>query len=182
MFGGKTERMIAVLRAARDEGRRVLAFKHVIDNRYDAHHLVTHRNEMFDALRVADAVGILDAVLGRGRDEPPGADLVAIDEGHFFKMPLLDVVRTLLDRGISVIVAGITNDAWGRPFDPMPQLADMADTVVLKQAPCSVCGRPATYTQRITAVNTLHMVGGLADYEPRCADHFTPLPGPPESR
>lgn len=182
MFGGKTERMIAVLRAAESEGRRAIAFKHIIDNRYDAEHLVTHRNEMFEAVRVSCAEEILTAVLNQSSPSQPAVDLVAIDEGHFFKRALVPVVRRLLERGVSVIVAGISNDAWGRPFEPMPELAAMADRVVIKQAPCVVCGKPAEFTQRITAVNTLHMVGGLADYEPRCADHFTPLPGPPESR
>ena len=50
------------------------------------------------------------------------------------------------------------------------------------QAPCRICGDPAPFTQRTTPVNTLHMVGGLDDYEPRCAEHFTPLSGPPEKR
>lgn len=174
MFGGKTEYMIARLRQAASRGRRVRAFKHCIDDRYDPDHLVTHRHDRFDAIRAGDG----DAILEHSQD----ADFVAIDEGHFFKNELLPVVRALLDRGVSVIVAGITHDAWGRPFEPMPQLAEMADAVVLKQAPCRVCGAPSPYTQRMTQVDTLHMVGGLDDYEPRCAAHFTPLAAPPETR
>jgi hypothetical protein len=34
----------------------------------------------------------------------------------------------------------------------------------------------------MTAVNSIHMVGGLDDYEPRCEEHFTPLSIPPEAR
>ncbi len=174
MFGGKTEHMIARLRAAVGEGRRVRAFKHAIDDRYVADHIVTHRRDAFEACRVTGA----DAILELAGD----AELVAIDEGHFFNQALVPVVRSLLDRGISVIVAGISNDAWGRPFEPMPQLAAIADRVIVKHAPCRVCGRPAPYTQRITEVSTIHMVGGLDDYEPRCAEHFTPLAIPPENR
>jgi len=174
MFAGKTERMIAVLRQAQAEGQRVRAFKHCIDNRYDPTHLVTHTQDRFDAQPVPDAEAILA--------QSVGADFIAIDEGHFFKLPLIPVVYQLLERGTSVIVAGLSNDAWGRPFDPMPQLREMATTVTTKQSPCRVCGKPSAYTQRMTAINTLHMVGGLDDYEPRCAEHFTPLPGPPESR
>ena len=91
-------------------------------------------------------------------------------------------MRELLERGVTVLVAGITNDAWGRPFDPMPQLAEMADEEILLQAPCRVCGKPAPFTQRTVPVNTVHMVGGLEEYEPRCAEHFTPLSTPPEKR
>jgi thymidine kinase len=174
MFGGKTEYMIARLRAAVSDGLRVRAFKHAIDNRYDANHIVTHRRDAFEAQQVPSADAILEQV--------GDAELVAIDEGHFFKMALVPVVETLLRKDVSVIVAGISNDAWGRPFEPMPQLAEIADHVVVKHAPCRVCGRPAAYTQRMTSVNSIHMVGGLDDYEPRCREHFTPLSIPPEAR
>ena len=174
MFGGKTEHIIARLRKEQARGKTVKAFKHRIDNRYDPDHLVTHAEDRFDAVRVSDASSILAA--------SEGVDVVAIDEGHFFKMPLIPVVQALLARGLTVLVAGISHDAWGRPFEPMPDLVSMADEEVLRQAPCRVCGEPAPFTQRMTAVSTLHMVGGLDDYEPRCEAHFTPLSGPPEQR
>lgn len=174
MFGGKTERMIARLRLAQSHGLRVKAFKHAIDNRYDATHLVTHTQDRFEAIPVPDA----DAIARQCDD----VDFIAIDEGHFFKAALVPVLQSLLDRGVSIIVAGLTHDAWGRPFEPMPQLCAMADEVTTRMSPCRVCGKPSPYTQRMTAVNTLHMVGGLDDYEPRCAEHFTPLSSPPEQR
>ena len=167
MFGGKTEHMIGRLRAALAAGRRVRAFKHQIDDRYAADAIVTHPGERFDAVRVAESA----AILPRAGD----VDFLAIDEGQFFGISLLDVVETLRTGGKSVIVAGITHDAWGRPFDPIPQLCAVADSIVVRQAPCRVCGVPAAYTQRMTVVASPHMVGGLGDYEPRCARHFTPL-------
>lgn len=174
MFAGKTEQVIALLRRAMAEGKRTMAVKHVIDNRYDPEHLVTHRQDRYDAVRVSNAAAI------------PGvcqsADVVAIDEGHFFKMALVPIVRQLLSSGRTVIVAGISHDAWGRPFEPMPRLAEIADEVVTMEAPCRVCGKPSPFTQRMTPVNPSSMVGGLNDYEPRCAEHFTPLPGPAERR
>lgn len=173
MFAGKTERLIAWLRHAETEGRVVRAFKHSIDDRYDADHLVTHTQDRFPAVRVRTADEILDRI--------DGAEYVAIDEGQFFGAPIVPAVRALLDRGVSVIVAGITNDAWGRPFTPMPELADLADEVQAFLSPCRVCGEPAAYTQRMVPVNAPTMVGGVDEYEPRCAEHFTPLPGPPET-
>jgi thymidine kinase len=172
MFAGKTEYLIARLRAEQARGRRVLAFKHAIDARYDADHLVTHNGDHFDAMRVSDAGAVL-----KHADQ---ADVIAIDEGHFFKLPLVPVVQKLREQGKTVLVAGITHDSWGRPFEPFPQLTALADEEVLRQAPCRVCGEPAPYTQRMTPVNTEFMVGGLGDYEPRCAAHFTALPEPPK--
>lgn len=174
MFAGKTETMIARLRLARQAGRRVVAFKNSIDDRYDADHLVTHRGDRFDARRAATPEDIL-VQMG-------DAQTVAIDEAQFFGTALIRVVESLLCRGIDVIAAGITNDAWGRPFEPMPDLARLASEEVLLRAPCRVCGQPAAFTQRLVPVTTAHMVGGLEEYEPRCGDHFVPLPGPPEQR
>lgn len=174
MFAGKTEHLIARLRRARADGLRVKAFKHSIDNRYDATHLVTHTQDRFDAIPVPDAAAVLA--------QSSAVDVVAIDEGQFFREALVPVVKELIGRGVSVVIAGISNDAWGRPFEPMPQLMEMADEVVTKYSPCRVCGEPAAFTQRLSPVDTLHMVGGLSDYEPRCKAHFEPLPGPPENR
>lgn len=174
MFSGKTEHMIAELRREKARGQVVKAFKHSIDDRYDADHLTTHRGDRFEAVRVNSAVAIPDLC--------EGAHVVAIEEGHFFGLALIPVVRELLGRGVTVLVAGITHDAWGRPFDPIPQLAEMADEEILLQAPCRVCGEPAPFTQRMVDVNSAVMVGGVDEYEPRCAAHFTPLSTPPEVR
>ena len=174
MFGGKTEHLISCLRQAQSEGLCVKAFKHHIDDRYDPTHLVTHAQDRFDAIRIPNAEAILE--------QCDGCDWIGVDEGHFFKNALIPVVERLLDRGISVVITGITFDAWGRPFDPMPQLCEMADREVLKQTPCRTCGKPSPYTQRMTEMDALHMAGGVGDYEPRCADHFTPLSTPPEKR
>src|SRR6185436_2580077 len=107
------------------------------------------------------------------------AECVASDEGQFFKPVLVDVVRKLCEGGKHVMIACISHDAWGRPFDRMPQLAETADAVEAKLAPCRVCGKPAEFTQRMVPVTTPTMVGGLESYEPRCQDHFTPLEGSP---
>ncbi len=174
MFSGKTEYLIARLRQLKAEGCRVIAFKHAIDDRYDPEHLVTHRSDRFDAVRVSQPEAILD--------QCGDADVVAIDEGQFFKMPLIPVVEKLAARGKIVLIAGITHDAWGRDFEPIPQLVKLADEAIVRQAPCRICGKPAPFTQRMTPVNHPHMIGGLDEYEPRCAAHFTPLPSPPEQR
>jgi thymidine kinase len=171
MFAGKTETMIDRLRRAESEGKTVLAFKHEIDDRYEPDHLVTHRGGRFHARRVSGPERILELC--------DAYATIAVDEAQFFGTGLLAVVEVLLGRGQDVYVAGITHDAWGRAFQPVPELARRASEVVLLQAPCCVCGAPAPYTQRMAPVTTARMVGGLDEYEPRCARHFVPLTDPP---
>lgn len=169
MFSGKTEELIARLRMAREAGLVVRAFKHSMDDRYDPDHLITHRHEKFEAIRAPDA-----AAIERLAAE---AVVIGVDEGHFFGIPLIEAARRLAAAGKRVIVVGLENDAWGRPFDPMPQLAALALHVTSKRVACTVCGAAAPYTQRMVPITSRCMVGGVGEYEPRCREHFEAVSG-----
>lgn len=171
MFAGKTEELIGRLRDAKAGGLRVLAFKHAIDNRYDPDHLITHTREKFDAVRAPD-VATIDRMAAE-------ADVIGIDEGHFFGRPLIDCAVRLRDRGKRVIVVGLENDVWGRPLTPMPQLAELSMHVVSKRVPCTICGEAARFSMRLVPVTEPTMVGGVGDYEPRCGVHFQPVSNNP---
>lgn len=170
MFAGKTARLIERLAAASSAGHRVVACKHVLDRRYDPSCLATHDGRQFPAVAVADA----DEV----ERQAAGAAVVGVDEAQFFGRPLVEVVARLRAAGCGVIVAGIHHDAWGQDFPPLPQLIAAADEIELLHVPCTVCGRPAEYSQRLTPVPAGDMVGGPGDYAPRCATCFQPLATP----
>lgn len=171
MFAGKTEELIARLRAAMEGGLKTAAFKHAIDERYDPDHIITHTRDKFTAFRVPDGAAI-ERLIG-------DASVIGIDEGHFFGLSLVDSVRRLRDRGKRIIIVGLEHDAWGNPFVPMPQLAEIAHSVLSKRIGCTVCGEAAMFTQRMVPVHTPTMVGGVGEYEPRCRAHFQPLEGEP---
>ena len=59
MFAGKTALLIERLSEARAAGRRVRAFKHSLDTRYDVTRLATHDGRTFEAIPAADADAIL---------------------------------------------------------------------------------------------------------------------------
>jgi len=170
MFAGKTARLIERLYAARAAGRSTLAVKHPLDDRYDPTELATHDGRRFPARTLPDAAALLAAA--------GDAEVVGIDEGQFFGPALVAACESLRRRGCRVIVAGIDHNAWGRPFPPFPQLKAVADEVEILHVPCTVCGAPARYSQRMTPVVDGRMVGGPGEYEPRCARCFIPLPGP----
>jgi thymidine kinase len=193
MFSGKTARLIGLLQAAAAAGRRVLAVKHAIDDRYDASHLATHDGRRFPAASARNAAEVMrlaagdDAVACREAAvvEPAGRsarripfDVIGVDEAHFFGDELTDVCRALVRHGRSVIAVGLHHDAWGRPFAPLPALIELADVVTLLQAPCTGCGAPAEYSQRMTPVTDPLMIGGPEAYQARCAGCFVPLAPP----
>jgi thymidine kinase len=169
MFAGKTARLIEWLKAEQDTGRRVVAFKHTLDNRYAPTELATHDNLRFPARSLPDAKQV--------EAQARSADVVGIDEAQFFGRELAAVCERLRLRGQRVIVAGIDHDTWGQPFPPLPQLKQIADHVELRHTPCRVCGAPARYSQRMMPVVNGQMVGGPREYEPRCEKCFVPLSG-----
>jgi thymidine kinase len=168
MFSGKSERLVSAIQAAYAAGRQVAAFKHALDNRYAAGHIVTHHGQRVDAIAVSDVNRLLQAV---GQ-----ADLVVIDEAQFFGDELVAACRSLADAGCEVIVAGLDLDSWGLPFGPMPKLEAMAEEIMRTSAICAQCGRPANRTQRLTPVTNKIMIGGPENYEPRCEACFVPPP------
>jgi thymidine kinase len=170
MFAGKTARLIERLAAAQAAGRRVVACKHELDRRYDPTLLTTHDGRQFPAVAIASAAHVLR--------EAAHAEVLGIDEAQFFGRTLVRVCWEFRAVGCTVLVAGIDHDAWGQPFPPLPQLAKLADEVERLEAPCTVCGRPAPFSQRMVPVVAGQMVGGPGEYEPRCAAHFQPLPPP----
>ena len=170
MFAGKTARLIARLAQARAAGRRVVACKHRLDDRYDLARLITHDGRACAAVPVSGAGEVLRAAAH--------AQVVGIDEAQFFGRSLVRVCLELRAGGRTVVVAGIDHDAWGQPFPPLPQLSARADELEQMDAPCAVCGRPAVFSQRMVPVIDGRLVGGPGEYEPRCPAHFTPLASP----
>ena len=108
-----------------------------------------------------------------------GIELAAVDEGHFFGEPLVDVCRGLVRRKINVIVTSLDRDSWGRRFPVAEQLTALADEAVVRHAICARCGATADRTQRLTPIIDGNMVGGPESYEPRCRSCWTPPPEPP---
>lgn len=174
MFAGKTAQLIERLRAAEAAGRRTLAVKHAIDDRYASGELATHDGRRHAAAVCRDAAEVAAAAAARR------AEVVGIDEVQFFGRELVEVCRALAAGGVDVIAVGLEHDAWGRPFAPVPQLLELADRVTVMTVPCRRCGAAAHFTQRMTPVIDGDMIGGPGDYEPRCAACFRPLGGAAE--
>ncbi len=170
MFSGKTARLIGLLAAAQAEGRRAVAIKHALDARYHSGQLATHDGRTFPALVASDAATV--EVLARD------ADAVGVDETQFFGRALIPVAERLIASGRDVALAGIDHDVWGQNFPPLPDLKRIADEVFQLTMPCTRCGRPSPFTQRVTPVVNGNLVGGPRDFEPRCAACFEPLACP----
>jgi len=168
MFSGKSERLLARLADARSGGIKVMVFKHSCDDRYSPNEIVAHSGGRAEAIAIGWASEMLET--------PGDAELVLLDEAHFFNDDLVSACRALADRGCEVVAAGLDLDSWGLPFGHIPDLEAIADEVKQTYALCSVCGARADHTQRLTPVGGQKMIGGAEAYEPRCAKCFKAPP------
>jgi thymidine kinase len=166
MFSGKTEELLRRVRRARIGRQRVVIFKPESDQRHAADAVVAHSESRQDCTSVARATDILTLA--------GDADVVGIDEAQFLGPDLPMVVTKLADEGRRVIVAGLDQDYRGRPFEPMPELLAIADVITKNHAVCTICGAPASRTQRLVRGDALVLLGAEEAYEARCRRHWNP--------
>ncbi|GAB6134620.1 hypothetical protein JCM16307_01680 [Thermococcus prieurii] len=92
-------------------------------------------------------------------------------------MGIVDTLNELADDGVYVIASGLNLDFKAEPFPVMKGLPVRADNIVYLTAVCTVCGRPATRSQRpidgkpAPRDSPVIMVGGKESYEARCRLH-----------
>lgn len=167
MFSGKSEELIRRLRRAIIARKQVQVFKPAIDTRYSETEIVTHANGRMASEAVESASEILGKLHLR-------TQVVGIDESNFFGPALVDIASSLADYGKQVIIAGLDTDYMGRPFEPMPDLLAIAESITKTLAICMRCGNPAKHTQRLVASGERILIGAAEAYEARCRRCFEP--------
>jgi len=170
MFSGKTDELIRRLVRATIAKQKVQVFKPAIDVRYAVEKVTSHAGADFDAIPIQNAQDIFARM-------DSDTTVVGIDEAQFFDPEVVDVSRTLAERGIRVILAGLDMDFRGEPFGPMPRLMAVAERVDKLHAICMVCGDEASRTQRLVNGKPARyddpvvIVGASELYEARCRVH-----------
>lgn len=170
MFSGKSEELIRRIKRAQFAKQKIAVFKPEIDNRYSQKEVVSHNGTKVIAIPVASS----SHIKAFNKD---GYDIIAIDEAQFFDEKIIETVMELADEGFRVILAGLDQDFRGEPFGPMPQLLSIAEHVTKLQAVCTVCGSPASRTQRLIDGSPagyddpIILVGASEAYEARCRQH-----------
>jgi len=162
MFAGKTTRLMQRLSELRDGGRKVLAVKPSLDQRYHSTDLATHDGRTMEATLVERPEDLLSL----------DAEVIGLDEAHFFESGLHRAVMTLLLRGRHIILAGLDRTSMNEPFGEMGSLLIEADRVEKISGICAVCGREAVHTVRLFASREPIVVGGVGMFENRCREHL----------
>lgn len=177
MFAGKTEELLRRVERARIARKTVLLFKPEIDVRYSATEVVTHNGRRLPCRLLPVSLDLSGFKEHLSPDELASVEVFAFDEAHFFGASFPEICEDLVAQGKRVIVAGLDLNFRAEPFGPIPVLLALADEVVKLTAVCTVCGAPATRTQRLVGgkpalAGPEVLLGGLETYEPRCREHF----------
>ena len=137
------------------------ARKHGGYHRYADLEIVSHSKLRLTAIAVSRAEEIPAHLAA-------DTEVVGVDEAQFFDRHLVTVVQTLADQGRRVLLAGLDQDFRGLPFEPLPELMAVAESVTKCLAICTVCGNPAGRSQRLSREASLVVVGAAEAYEARC--------------
>jgi thymidine kinase len=152
MYSGKSEELIRRLKRAKIAKQNIIVFKPHIDDRYSKSDVVSHSGDSIEAIPIEKPSDIYDL----------------IDED------IVNIAVDLANKGVRVIAAGLDMDFKGEPFGPTPRLLAVAEFVDKIQAICSVCGQPATRSQRLIDGkparydDPIIQVGAVESYEARC--------------
>lgn len=160
MFSGKTEELIRRLKRAQFANQKVEIYKPSIDVRYSEDQVISHDSHSIPSTPIDSPSSML--LLSSD------VEVVGIDEAQFFDDTVVDVVQTLANRGIRVIIAGLDTDFSGKPFGPMPALMAVAEDVQKVHAICVKCGSPANNSHRLSSNSQLVVLGEKDVYEPLC--------------
>ena len=160
MFSGKTEELIRRMKRAQFANQKVEIYKPCIDVRYSDDQVVSHDAHSIPSTPIDSPASML--LLSSD------VEVVGVDEAQFFDDTIVDVVQTLANRGIRVIIAGLDTDFMGKPFGPMPALMAVAEDVQKVHAICMKCGSPANHSHRLSENDQLVVLGEKDIYEPLC--------------
>ena len=164
MFSGKTEELIRRMKRAQFAKQTVEIFKPCIDVRYSEDKVVSHDSHSIPSTPIQSPAQMLEM--------SNDVEVVGIDEAQFFDNSLIEVVQTLANRGVRVIIAGLDTDFMGKPFGPMPALMAVAEDIQKVHAICVRCGSPANHSHRLSKNDQLVVLGEKDIYEPLCRHCF----------
>ncbi len=169
MFSGKTSSLEKDVKRFKIAGYNTLAFKPAVDTRYATSEIISHDKTSLEAILVKDIGEITEFC----KNSNP--NVVAIDEVQFLGGNIEDIIKgikDMLQREVTVILAGLDIDFSGEPFEVLKELMPIADYLNKHHAVCVKCGTDAWVSHRKTKDTERVVIGASKEYEPLCRKCF----------
>ena len=161
MFASKTTRLMGRIETARNAGLKCIIINYVHDERYGSDCISSHDKKKMKAIMAKKLMGV----------DCQDYDIIAIDEGQFFKDIVL-FCKVWVKLGKEIIIAALDGTYEMEKFGKVLDIIPMADKVVKLRARCTKCSKPAPFTCRIVKSDKVELIGGSESYEPRCRKCF----------
>lgn len=165
MFSGKTSSLEKDINRFNIAGYKTLAFKPAVDTRHNTSEIVSHDKMALEAILVGD----IDEIIESCEEHSP--NVIGIDEVQFLGgevEKIVTAIASLLEKDITVIVAGLDIDFKGNPFEIIKELMPLADYLYKHHAVCVKCGTDAWISHRKSKATERVVIGAQRDYEPLC--------------
>ena len=164
MFSAKTTSLLSVLDRYKYQGKKIVAFKPQLDDRYCVDNISTHGGWKVPAICVKVGSDILEKLAEL--DFNP--QVIAVDEA--FMIPgVAEVLIWLYRSGYTIVTSSLDLSATGKPFEEIEKMLPWATKIEKLSAVCVVCNKDAFYTYKKQTGGDEIEVGGVELYEPRCS-------------
>jgi len=78
----------------------------------------------------------------------------------------------LAEKGKVVIISALDGTFQRKPFGRILELIPMAEQISKLTSVCAVCGKDASFSQRLTLEQDVEVIGGAEMYRPVCRQCF----------
>jgi len=174
MFAGKTSALLGKMKRYKFIGYKNFIITHLSDNRYSTDgKVVSHDQESLSAYPVTELLPL------RNETAYKEANIIAIEEAHFFPDLYEFVLAALEHDNKHVICVGLNGDYLRKPIGQIHQLIPLADDITKIDALCTHCKEPRAGIFTLRRSNNRSgnqseqiLVGGAETYEAVCRAHF----------
>lgn len=173
MFSGKTTELLRTVRVSQIANGKCCVVRPMMDTRWDENEVHTHysaqkhgvKGYSIDEGDIVVTENLMDKIELFTQNE---YDVVAIDEGQFFK-DLQPACTYMATKGIHVVVAALNGDSNQKGFDSVTQLYPHCENINMLKAICMHCrSREASFSVKLSAGGPQVDVGGSDKYMAVC--------------
>lgn len=169
MYSGKSSRVILEAQNHVYRGRRILAYKPKIDDRYSKNEITTHSGMVSLPAELIERGEDLGKHLLALENIDPKLTTILVDE-VFMIEGIADVLIWLYRNGFSILASSLDMGSHMEPFPEISRIMPWTTRIERCTAVCNCCKAPATFTYRKPeAASDFILVGGVETYEARCA-------------
>ncbi len=164
MFSGKTSSLKKDLNRFKIANYKVETYKPCVDTR-GGDKITLHDESFMDACGVKEISEIISDV------EANKYEVIGIDEVQFLQgtsEEIKDGITEILNKGVTVVTAGLDMDYNGVAFEIVKELMPVADYVNKHHAVCTMCGTDAWVSHRKVKGDARVLIGAQGEYEPLC--------------